>query len=456
MLGVAIRLQRAYRQGYNLDRGNSAILGVRAKPDALLIETQNHYATGSIAVPTPGAPPGAPAPTTPRSLPDVRSMFIGMHYSLSPLPEVPMQGRKADPRIGYFTTGVQDFTDDLARTPRVRYVNRWRLEKKDPAAAMSEPVRPITFWLDRTIPVKYREAMTRGILEWNKAFEKIGFRNAVVVQVQPEDADFDTLDVGVASVRWMTNSRASFGAIGPSHVDPRSGEILDADIGFESLSSRSIRTLRSQILVSSAGVDWPALLQSGVDERGADAHGHGPAQAHDPLQCTYADQAAEQLTYALDVLEARGEIDPSSPEAQQFVLDYLTDTTMHEVGHTLGLRHNFRSSRVYTDQQLSDPDFTRVNGLTGSVMEYAPINLASPGERGGIPFQLTLGPYDYWAIEYAYKPVHHDHEKAELERIAARSAEPQLAYGTDEDNFLGIDPESLHFDLGDDVLAFAK
>jgi len=455
MLGLAIHLQRAYRQGYNLDRGNSAILGVRAKPDALLIDTQNHYATGTIAVPTPGGPPGMPVPTAPHSLPDVRSMFIGMHYSLSPLPDAPMPGRKADPRVGYFTTGVQDFTDDLARSPRVRFVNRWRLEKKDPAAALSEPVRPITFWLDRTIPVKYREALTRGILEWNKAFEKIGFKNAMAVQVQPDDADFDTLDVGVASIRWMTNSRAGFGAIGPSHVDPRSGEILDADIGFESLSSRSIRTLRSQILASRAAVDWPALMQSGIEERGIDRQAQG-AVPHDPLRCTYADQAAEQLGYALDVLEARGELDPGSPEAQQFVLDYLTDTTMHEVGHTLGLRHNFRSSRVYTDQQLSDPEFTRLNGLAGSVMEYAPINLASPGARGGVPFQLTLGPYDYWAIEYAYKPIHPDHEKPELERIAARSAEPQLAYGTDEDNFLGIDPETLHFDLGNDVLGFAK
>jgi hypothetical protein len=162
------------------------------------------------------------------------------------------------------------------------------------------------------------------------------------------------------------------------------------------------------------------------------------------------------LSYALDVLEARGELDPASPEAQQWVLDYLTDTTMHEVGHTLGLRHNFRSSRVYTEAQLADPEFVRVNGLAGSVMEYAPINLSRPGERGATAWQLALGPYDYWAIEYGYKPIAPEREKEELQRIAARSNEPQLAYGTDEDNFLGVDPESLHFDLGSDPVAFAK
>ncbi|HEX6020056.1 MAG TPA: zinc-dependent metalloprotease, partial [Burkholderiaceae bacterium] len=171
--------------------------------------------------------------------------------------------------------------------------------------------------------------------------------------------------------------------------------------------------------------------------------------------CQHAGMAAEQLDYALDVLEARGELDPASPEAQQWVLDYLTDTTLHEVGHTLGLRHNFRSSRIYTGAQLADPEFVRQHGLAGSVMEYSPINLARPGEAAVPAWQLTLGPYDYWAIEYGYKPIAPAQEAGELQRIAARSSEPQLAFGTDEDNFLGVDPESLLFDLGDDPVAYA-
>ena len=155
------------------------------------------------------------------------------------------------------------------------------------------------------------------------------------------------------------------------------------------------------------------------------------------------------------MLEARGEIEPDSPEAQAFVLDYLKDVTMHEVGHTLGLRHNFRASHAFSAQQVADTEFTRSHAFTGSVMEYAAINLPRVGEKPVSPFQTTLGPYDYWAIEYAYKPLAPEQEVAELGKIAARSGEPELAFGTDEDNFLGIDPDALQMDLGNDVLDFA-
>ncbi len=457
LLGLSIQLQRAYRQNYLFDRSNSAIASVRGKPGELVFEVQAHYSTANLALPQPGSPlPPAAQPTQPRSLPDARSLFIGVHYAFAALPEQAMRPRLADPRIGHFTTNVANFGSDLARSPQQRYVNRWRLEKKDPAAALSEPVKPITFWLDRTVPLKYRDAIIQGVLGWNLAFEKIGFKDALVVKVQPDDADFDTLDVGTASIRWMTNSQPSFGAIGPSQVDPRSGEILDADIGFESLSSRNVRAARTQILGSISAAHWATLMQltdaalaADRAEAGTTAHQHGP-------RCDHGDLAAEQLSYALDVLAARGEVDPDSPEAERFVLAYLTDTTLHEVGHTLGLRHNFRSSRIYTRAQMNDPAFVRQHGLAGSVMEYAPINLAEPGAPEVPAFQTAIGPYDYWAIEYAYKPLAADQETAELQRIAARSAEPQLAYGTDEDNSLGIDPESLLMDLGDDPVAFAR
>ena len=440
MLGVGMQLQRAFRQPYTLDTRNSSFSSVRGSAQSLEIQTQHHYYSGSIGIAQPGTPPGMPVPTVPKYVPDTRSLFVGHHFSIAPLPEQPMVPRRADARIGLMTQTVMDFSDDLARTPRVRMVERWRLEKKDPQAELSEPVKPITFWLDRNVPLKYRAVVTEAILEWNKAFEKIGFKDAIVVKQQPDDAEFDTLDIGYSSVRWLMSASPGFGAIGPKHVDPRSGEILDADIGFESLSSRSMRNLRAQTL--SGATAFASLLG-------------GPSESAAHADCMHADLAAEQLGYALDVLQARGELELDSPQADAFVHDYIKDTLMHEVGHALGLRHNFRASRVYSEQQLADPEFTRTHGTTGSVMEYNAINLPRPGQRGGAPFQTTLGPYDYWAIEYAYKPIAAAEEAAELQRIAARSSEPLLAFGTDEDAAFGIDPETIVLDLGSDPIAYA-
>ena len=299
------------------------------------------------------------------------------------------------------------------------------------------------------MPLAYRDTVKSAILEWNRAFEKIGFRNAIVVEQQPDDATFDTLDTGYASVRWMMNADPSFAAIGPSHVDPRTGEILDADIAIEGIITRQRRVERTQLL---AGI---AKAEGDVPPMFATPYGAPPGlPAH--AWCAHADALAEQASYALDVLAARDELDPAGPQAQQFVLDYLKETVMHEVGHALGLRHNFRASRVYSDEQLSDPEFTRTHGTTGSVMEYNAVNLARPGERAGAYFQTLLGPYDYWAVEYAYKPIARDAEPQELQRIAARNSEPLLAYGSDEDIATGLDPETAQLDLGSDPIAFAS
>ena len=455
MVGVGMMLQRGLRQGYSLDRGNSVITKVRGSDAATVIETQNHFYTSSVSVPGSGGLPGAPAPTLPRYLPDTRSLLVGLHYSISPLPDTPMATRLADPRLGLFTSTVLDFSNDLQMSPRQRYVNRWRLEKKDPAAELSEPVKPITFWIDRNVPLAYRETVRSAVLEWNKAFEKIGITAAIKVEQQADDAAFDTLDFGYPSVRWMMNADPIFGAIGPSHVDPRTGEILDADIAFEGMSARNTRTLRSQMLSAQAGGTEAAPLSFGQPFLPP----QGLALPASFARCMHGALAAEQLGYALDVLEARGELDPDGPIARQFVQDYVKQAIMHEVGHALGLRHNFRASRAYTEAQLADPEYTRANGTSGSVMEYNAVNLPSPGKTGGVPFHTALGPYDYWAIEYAYKPLAPGTapaaERAELQRIAARSSETLLAFGTDEDHAVGLDPETIQLDLGSDPLAFA-
>ncbi len=456
VLGIAMQLQRSYRQNYGFDVRQSLLSQARSSEQVAVFEVSQHFATPSIAVPVPGAPAGSPIATVPSSVPDPRSLFVNVHYSLTPLPAQPMARRKADPRVGYFTSTVADFTDDLARTPRQQFINRWRLEKKDPSAALSAPVQPIVFWLDPTVPQAYRATITEGVLAWNAAFEAIGFKNAIEVRTPPADTPFDTLQTGHASIRWMTNAQPAFGAIGPSHVDPRTGEILDAHIALESLSSRSIRAVRSQYLSTSALSGSGDL---GGNGRAAAPHEHGAEAA-----CQHADVAAEQLTLGLDVLAAQGVLDPDSPQVRDFVLAYLKDTTMHEVGHTLGLRHNFRASRWRSATELDNPELTRQHGNSASVMDYAPMNLPAPGkpiEQGGAPFQTTLGPYDFWAVAYGYSPLPADATQAEqtLLAIAERSADPQqaeaLAYGTDEDNLLGVDPQSLTFDLGRDPVAFA-
>ncbi len=458
LMGLAPILQQTYRQGYSLDPRYTGFTSVRSMPDQLALDVRAHFATPSLASAPPVSLPGAPVPTVPGSLADPRSMLLGVYYSISKMPEQPMKPRRADPRLGHFTSSVDDFSTDARPSTRVRHIDRWRLEKKDPAAALSEPVKPITFWIDRTVPLRYREAVTAGIVEWNKAFEKIGFKDAIVARVQPDDATFDTLDVGVASVRWITTASPRFDGYGPSVTDPRSGEILDADIVIDAGAARTMRTLRAQVLDGATDLNFPALMQFPRESRAAHA-AHAAHDAGPDAACEFGAHLSEQMGYALEVLAARGDIGPDDETTQQFAIERVKAVTVHEIGHALGLRHNFRSSRAYTLAQLADPVFTAANGITASVMDYPDLNLPPPGTslaQHGAVFRTGLGPYDYWAIEYAYLPLEPAAEKQALQRIAERGTDPLLAYGTDEDNSLGIDPESLTFDLGDDPVAYAR
>ena len=442
--GAAIVLERVYRQSYAFDSRNTVIEKTRATPDMATFDVNAHYSLSRPAAPGPGGS----GPSIPSTLPDPRSMFLGFHYTLAQLPDKPMRVRAADERIGYFTTERLDYTSDSPRVPVQRFVTRWRLEKKDPQAALSEPKQPIVYWLDRNIPEKYRAPIREGIVEWNKAFERIGFKDAIRVEVQPEDADFDTSDIRHASVRWQTVARTSYGAIGPSVIDPRTGEILDADIGIDANNVRVVRNLRAEYV--------PRIPPS-TAAAPADAHSHSHSNDRRHMLCAYDDMATGEAVFGMSLLEARGDLDPDSPDVERFVAAFLKDTVMHEVGHTLGLRHNFRASTIYTEAQLADPDFTRVNGISGSVMEYNPWNLALRGARQGEYQMSTLGPYDYWAIEYGYRELAPEDEVRELSTIASRNREPQLAFATDEDaSFLSLDPQINTLDLGREPLAYAQ
>jgi hypothetical protein len=428
-----------HMRNYTFDGKNSSFETLRNTADQSTFVVSAHYQNARATLPpapTPMPPP--PNPFPPFSvLPDARSLFLGYTYNIAKLPD-PMPARRADPRVGHFESEIWDFSTDAKYTAKTHYVNRWRLEKKDPDAAVSEPKEPIVFWIDRTVPEKYRSAVRDGILEWNKAFEKIGFKNAIVVKQMDADAIFDTYDTRHSTVRWFVSTDAGF-AIGPSTTDPRTGEILDAQVGIPELWSRGDRTFINEQAPSA----WPSF----------DAFAGEPG--FDPHKCTYATEALAEMQFGLDVLFERGDLEPGSPEADAFVQASLKAVVMHEVGHTLGLRHNFRASTVFSLAKISDPAWSREHGISGSVMDYNPFNIAVKGESQGAYVEPTIGPYDYWAIEYAYKPLPKDTENSELMKIAARGAtDPLLAFSSDEETIAGLDPDASQFDLGTDPLLY--
>jgi Met-zincin/Domain of unknown function (DUF5117)/Domain of unknown function (DUF5118) len=436
---AASRLELAYRQPYAFDRSNSSIDRAKNSDTETGFNVRAHYNLAKVVLPPPIPNPMAPPSRLPSTLPDVRSMFFGFYYGFSKLPEQPMRTRLSDPRVGYFSTTVTDYTNPDQRDPKARYINRWRLEKKDPVAAMSAPKEPIVFWLDKNVPSKYRDTVRAGILEWNKAYEKIGFKDAIVVKQQGDDADFDTSATRFASVRWVAGRGIQFGARGPSKVDPRTGEILDADIEMNEDITRLYTGRASEDPPRPVALDRMFFNSTDL--------------------CSYAGSKLNETALALDLLVARGDFEYGSIEAERFVLDAMKDITTHEVGHTLGLRHNFRASTSITPEQLRDAKFGAEVGISSSVMDYNALNIATKDEKQGQYSMVTVGPYDIWAVEYGYQEAAPEAEKTVLAKTLARATEPLLAYATDEDAGFGpivegIDPEVNRGDLGSDPLAF--
>ena len=386
------------------------------------------------------------------TVPDSRGATINIHYSISQLPSTGYTPRLADDRIGYFLTAVKDFSRGNDQDRFVRYINRWHLQKADPNAALSPPKQPIIFWIEKTVPFAYRKPIREGIEEWNKAFEKAGFVNAIEVRQQPDDATWDPEDINYNTFRWITAS-AGF-AMGPSRVNPLTGQILDADIifdadfinfwkqEFENFTPKSIADMCGGPLELSE-------IRAQNDRYWQHGYHTGPCSIHQGF--------ARELALGVSVLAAR----PNTPqETEKLITQGLKEVVMHEVGHTLGLRHNFKASTLYNLDDLNNPEKTKNTGLTASVMDYAPSNLAPKDAKQGDYYSQTIGPYDYWAIEYGYKVVpggSAEAEAAPLKPIAAKSGEWGMDYLTDEDTLpISPDPHTYRFDLGNDPVAYAK
>ena len=390
------------------------------------------------------------------SVADSRAVTINVHYSLSLLPQNGYHPRLADDRVGYFLTAMKDYSHKVDEDRFVRYITRWDLQKAEPGAEQSPPKKPIVFWIEKTVPFKFRKPIREGILEWNKAFEKAGYVNAIEVRQQPDNADWDAEDVNYNTFRWITSS-AKF-AMGPSRVNPLNGQILNASVIFDADFLQAWKTEYEVFTPKgiAALTGGPLDLKTYEEETRHAPHGNPFAD-----QCSLEEDEARQFAFGSAVLMGRaGTPQMTAAEEERLVAEGLKEVTMHEIGHTLGLRHNFKASTQLSLEDINNPEKAKESGMGSSVMDYYPVNVVPSGTKQGNFYSPTIGSYDMWAIEYGYKPTGASDpvaEVAELNKIASRSGEPGLQYSTDEDT-RGIDPDPLsnRFDLGNDAVEFAK
>ncbi|HVZ94676.1 MAG TPA: zinc-dependent metalloprotease [Phycisphaerales bacterium] len=469
------------------------------------------------------------------------------HYSFSVIRDNPdFKPREADERVGYFTTYYRDLGKLDRYDKWIRYINRWDLQKRDPKLALSPPKQPVVYYIENTVPVRYRRWVAAGVLYWNKAFEKVGIVDAIRVEYQDKESgqnmDKDPEDVRYNFITWLSNDIST--AIGPSRAHPLTGEILDADIVLTDGWIRAFWSMANEMIPEAAmesfgpetmawldrNPNWdprvrlaPPSRRAEVIERRARevASGRGlarygvmPVAAYDPAfpsdaqpdlisdsiagrkpssLCMAAvgkafDMADIGLSMAVMGMvddekaphrgkkgglkkedgdkkedadggddDKGGEAKAKDPKEQRldgipewFIGPMLSDLVCHEVGHTLGLRHNFKASSIYTLAQINSPEIKGHKPLGGSVMDYnglPNINM-DPNATQGDFGMIDIGPYDMWAIEYGYT-------SGDPKKAAARSTEPELAYGTDEDTD-GPDPLARRRDLGADPLEYAK
>ncbi|MFL2698428.1 MAG: zinc-dependent metalloprotease [Gammaproteobacteria bacterium] len=323
---------------------------------------------------------------------DPRYLSVTARHIFIKMPDEGYEPRVNDHRIGYFVNKSTDLTS-YENFPNFALINKWRLIKKDPQAELSEPVEPIVYWVENSTPEEIIPAVVAGIENWNIAFEEAGFKNAIVAKIQPKDATWDAADYDYNVVRWSSEPDASLLGFGPSVANPLTGEIISADVV-------------NKLLAVKLGYNYRKL--------------YGYTEDNDPL------------------------------------MQYITNLTLHEVGHTLGLRHNFRGSFKYSPSEIHDKELTG-NTIMNSVMDYDPINVAPKGTKQGIFFSTVPGEYDKWAIKFGYTPGLTNEER---KNILLDSVKPELNFGTDDEamSYPGnnIDPRTKRYDMSNDPIKYAS
>lgn len=407
----------------NLDKDKTKINAIRNYPENTDIAVEYVYSSPSVLNSGSSA------------LSDGRNVSIKVYHSLIAMPENDFEIRFDDPRVGYFTTQVNDQTS-TSSTPYRDLIHRWNLVKKDPDAIISEPVTPITWWIENTTPLEWRETITQGVLEWNKAFEKAGFKNAIVVKVQPDDATWDAGDIRYNVLRWTSSPNPAFGGYGPSFVNPKTGEIMGADIMLEFVHFTNRVFFDKVFNLSATTIE------------------NNPNSLNDNHKlCSLGHIIQESTMFGQSFLTSNT---ASDLEMVRMKKESMLALIMHEVGHTLGLNHNMKASHVYSPEQLKDASFIKGKALTGSVMDYADINITLDRTKQGQYYDTSVGPYDIWAIEFGYTPFKSETEKTNL---LNKSTQPELIFGNDADDMRtpgkAIDPRVMIGDLSNDPISYS-
>ena len=374
---------------------------------------------------------------------DPRSVSIKLQHSFIELPKEEFAPRYEDARIGYFGTQYDQMTSS-SWAPYKDVINRWNLVKKDPSAALSEPVEPIVWWIENTTPIEWRDTISEAVLAWNSSFEKAGFKNALQVKIQPDDATWQAGDLKYNVLRWTSSPQPRFGGYGPSLANPLTGEMLGADIMLEFVFMKNRWVYDSLFSQGAASVGFSNSEESM----------HSAPGSNSALNCSAGHELQQGFLLGQSMSNGN-EIDNKA-----ILKEGLRHLVLHEVGHTLGLNHNMKASIMWDEKEIHDKSKTQ-GILTGSVMDYAPINVAPKGTTQGDYFHTEPGPYDDWAINYGYSVALENpaEEKARLAKILGRSSEKGLAFGNDADDMRApgrhIDPRIMTGDLSSNPVAYA-